>query len=663
MKKKNLLFTLLAFIALATPILAQTFGNYNFTIERLILVNEKGSLADLSSFKQLPSSMVGEGNYKIKDEETFPMYFLLNGKIVSGTYIGQHAKMKINGEKYNLPHGKGKFTSQSINYDGDWYEGKMQGKGTLNVVDWTYKGDITDGLANGEGKLSYNIASLDSTKTIEGTFKNGKANGKVFIAFISGKEYTGDAFEGKLQGQGKLIYKDKSKDRIGAQVIPNSYYEGSWNNNVRDGIGTTYYQNGEKLEGLWKNDLFNGKGKLTLFDSTLYDGQWKDGLPHGKGIQTDKYGSLCEGDFNQGKFTGHGTWCDKNGKYVGYFINDVKEGQGKNTYNSGDIEEGIFSKNKLIKGEKKNADGTFEKGTWDDKDGFKGFGKRISSNQSIWEGEWKGIMPIDSGKINWANGNTYEGEWGGYIETDSEKEFVYWCMEGKGRLTIVNGDVYVGNLHKGKKSGYGKMTYQDGTVYEGEWENDETTSPQMGTFKDSRDGKVYKTVKIGTQTWMAENFAFKAIGGCWALDNKISNVNKFGYLYNWETAKKVCPKGWHLPTENEFEILRSYLGGAHIACEKLKSTSGWDNGNDDNENGNNESGFNAFPSGKYYDSSTTFSKDVTSFWGSDETYNYNDFLNRSKILAVKMDIHIVAGVILQYDYKDYGLSVRYIKDK
>ncbi len=82
-------------------------------------------------------------------------------------------------------------------------------------------------------------------------------------------------------------------------------------------------------------------------------------------------------------------------------------------------------------------------------------------------------------------------------------------------------------------------------------------SQQTGTFIDTRDGKEYKTVTIGKQTMLDENFAFKpAIGNYWAN----SEMDKFGYFYDWETAKTIAPVGWHLPTKEEWKKLEKFMG-------------------------------------------------------------------------------------------------------
>ncbi|HIA36920.1 MAG TPA: hypothetical protein EYN89_09405, partial [Flavobacteriales bacterium] len=120
----------------------------------------------------------------------------------------------------------------------------------------------------------------------------------------------------------------------------------------------------------------------------------------------------------------------------------------------------------------------------------------------------------------------------------------------------------------------------------------------FGQITDKRDGKTYKTVIIGTQEWMAENLAFKpSSGNYWAYDDNNSNVAKYGYLYDWETAQNVCPSGWHLPTDEEWTTLTDYLGGEEVAGTKMKSTSGWK----DNGIGTNESGFSGLPGGYRYD--------------------------------------------------------------
>jgi len=129
---------------------------------------------------------------------------------------------------------------------------------------------------------------------------------------------------------------------------------------------------------------------------------------------------------------------------------------------------------------------------------------------------------------------------------------------------------------------------------------------QKGSFTDPRDKKTYKTVKIGEQTWMAENLNYNAKGSkCYG--NKPANCDKYGRLYSWETSKSACPAGWHLPAREEWNVLYDAVGGEDIAEKVLKSKSGW---NDDTEfisgsgrkisgNGEDKFGFAMLPGGAY----------------------------------------------------------------
>ena len=115
------------------------------------------------------------------------------------------------------------------------------------------------------------------------------------------------------------------------------------------------------------------------------------------------------------------------------------------------------------------------------------------------------------------------------------------------------------------------------------------------TMTDSRDGQTYKTVTIGTQTWMAQNLNYETANSYCCKDSA-SYCTKYGRLYTWAAATTACPEGWHLPSQTEWEVLFTAVGGQSTAGKVLKSTSGWNNGG----NGTDAFAFSALPAGGRY---------------------------------------------------------------
>ena len=139
---------------------------------------------------------------------------------------------------------------------------------------------------------------------------------------------------------------------------------------------------------------------------------------------------------------------------------------------------------------------------------------------------------------------------------------------------------------------------------------EKTAQLVFGSMTDARDNKTYKTVVIGTQTWMAENLNFTSKKGSFAFQKEEKNADTYGRLYYWETAmdkakssnavpskvQGVCPTGWHLPSDAEFLVLENYLGGPAVAGGKMKEvgTAHW---LAPNAGADNSSGFTALAGG------------------------------------------------------------------
>lgn len=150
------------------------------------------------------------------------------------------------------------------------------------------------------------------------------------------------------------------------------------------------------------------------------------------------------------------------------------------------------------------------------------------------------------------------------------------------------------------------------------------------------EGNDYKWVRIGTQIWMAENLKTSKLNNgdsipliengsewenasspayCW-YDNLPENASIYGALYNWftVTSGNLCPAGWHVPNNNDWQELITCLGGEDITGGKLKQQ-GTEYWHEPNEGGSNESGFKALPGGWRFGSFFNLSEQAT-FWSS-----------------------------------------------
>lgn len=211
---------------------------------------------------------------------------------------------------------------------------------------------------------------------------------------------------------------------------------------------------------------------------------------------------------------------------------------------------------------------------------------------------------------------------------------------------------------------------------------------EYDSIVDSRDGKVYKTVKIGDQTWMAENLNYDPGQGgsddakydwSWCFNNEPKNCDVAGRLYTWaaaidsvklandaenprdcgdgkacylsSTVQGVCDKGWHLPTRMEWKALFTAVGDQLTAGVVLKSQVGWYN----DGNGTDAFGFSALPAGYSIDKDHFYNAGLNAdFWSSTEyasKYAYDMY----------MTYYFEDALVTDFN-KSYGYSVRCVKD-
>ena len=133
-----------------------------------------------------------------------------------------------------------------------------------------------------------------------------------------------------------------------------------------------------------------------------------------------------------------------------------------------------------------------------------------------------------------------------------------------------------------------------------------------GSFTDARDGRVYKTIDIWGQTWMAENLDYRDSvakpeleGNRWCYDDEQEQCDTYGSLYSCEISKSVCPAGWHLPTISDWMNLYNFIvlmGGD--PQNGLRAKEGWSDNTGHSRNGTDVLGFTALPGGIMYEANS-----------------------------------------------------------
>ena len=256
----------------------------------------------------------------------------------------------------------------------------------------------------------------------------------------------------------------------------------------------------------------------------------------------------------------------------------------------------------------------------------------------------------------------------GYHNAGDETGF--WCSTQYGSYDAIYMHLFynldLANTYRhGKDNGYSVRCVNDSMYLATPCKTKTEDKCEYGELTDDRDGQKYKTVKIGDQWWMARNLNYadsstttSLNGKSWCYNNESDSCSKYGRLYTWsaamdsvklyrdksidcgygkicslrDTVYGICPPGWHLPSQYEWNTLfRAVVGGD----KALKSQTGWTHG----DNGTDAYGFSALPAGGRYGDYFGGVGDYTYCWSASEYYSG------------------VSSMSLSYDHDDVDLFV------
>jgi len=220
------------------------------------------------------------------------------------------------------------------------------------------------------------------------------------LTFADGSVYCGAMRGASLHGKGEYISKSFK-------------YEGEFNEGLKQGQGTYFWENGDKYEGHFAADRPDGKGRYAFANGDTYEGAVQLGVIVGRGAYTTKAGDVFEGSFANGKPNGVGIYRFASGdRYEGEMAEGVMQGRGRYYTKTGDRVEAPFVSGK----------------------------------------------PQGTGIYYFSNGDRYEGD------------ITLGELTGKGTYFYASGMKYEGDVRQGHPEGRGTFWFLDGTRFEGAFE-------------------------------------------------------------------------------------------------------------------------------------------------------------------------------------------------
>ena len=235
---------------------------------------------------------------------------------------------------------------------------------------------------------------------------------------------------------------------------------------------------------------------------------------------------------------------------------------------------------------------------------------------------------------------------------------------------LINGTPYTFTVTAANVNGTGPASSASNSV-----------TPSNSSFVYDADNNAYNTVTIGSQVWLAQNLKTTRysngdlIGTTnpstldityevspkyqWAAGNNESNVATYGRLYTWFVAtdiRNVCPSGWHVPSDTEWQTLKTYLGGSLVAGGKVKET-GTLHWQTPNTGATNETGFTAVPAGYRFINGSFFSLTVTCyFWSINQDPSVSEY-------GLGQGLHYNDNILGQGGHEKIdGMTIRCLKN-